>query len=75
MAHYLSLVVVVVQLAMGVFSPRIVRQILQDLPSQAAIGLFGGTFAHAILAMRAVRTGPDGQSVPGSPCSWPSCSC
>jgi len=61
----LSLVVVVVQLAMGVFSPRIVRQILQDRPSQAAIGLFAGTFTHSILAIREVRTSPDGGSVPG----------
>ncbi len=62
----LSLVVVVVQLAMGVFSPRIVRQILQDRPSQAAIGLFAGTFAHAMLTMRHVRTAPQGAgSVPG----------
>jgi uncharacterized membrane protein len=50
---------------MGTFSPRIVRQILQDRPSQAAIGLFAGTFAHALLAMREVRTTPDGGSVPG----------
>ncbi len=61
----LSLVVVVVQLAMGIFSPRIVRQILQDRPSQAAIGLFAGTFTHSILAIREVRTTPDGGSVPG----------
>lgn len=61
----LSLVVVVVQLAMGIFSPRIVRQILQDRPSQAAIGLFAGTFAYAILAIRKVRTTRDGGTVPG----------
>ena len=60
----LSLLVVAVQLAMGTFSPRIVRQILQDRPSQAAIGLFAATFTHALLAMRAVRTSGD-QSVPG----------
>lgn len=61
----LSLVVVVVQLAMGIFSPRIVRQILQDRPSQTAIGLLAGTFTHAMLAMREVRSAPDGGSVPG----------
>ena len=33
---------VVVQLAMGQFSPRIVQTILQDKPSQIAIGLFVG---------------------------------
>lgn len=62
----LSLLVVAVQLAMGTFSPRIVRQILQDRPSQAAIGLFAGTFTHAMLAMRAVDIEPDGGGkVPG----------
>ncbi len=65
----LSLLVVAVQLAMGTFSPRIVRQILQDRPSQAAIGLFAGTFTHALLAMRAVETTtetrPQGGTVPG----------
>lgn len=59
----LTLVVVVVQLAMGQFSPRIVRQILQDRPSQIAIGIFAATFAHSILAMRAVQQDP--ATVPG----------
>lgn len=62
----LSLLVLAVQLAMGTFSPRIVRQILQDRPSQVAIGLFAGTFAFSMLAMRHVRVRPDGSgSVPG----------
>ncbi|WP_051477302.1 DUF2254 domain-containing protein [Arthrobacter sp. Br18] len=61
----LSLLVLVVQLAMGSFSPRIVRQILQDRPSQAAIGLFAGTFTHSMLSMRVVRTTPEGGTVPG----------
>ncbi|WP_165065480.1 DUF2254 domain-containing protein [Marisediminicola senii] len=63
----LSLLVVAVQLAMGTFSPRIVRQILQDRPSQAAIGLFGATFAFALLAIRKVETSVDGSPgvVPG----------
>lgn len=65
-ALVLTVTMVVVQLAMGQFSPRIVRSILQDRPSQLAIGLFVGTFAHAMLAMREVRfDGPDGPSVPG----------
>lgn len=64
-AILLSLVVVAVQLAMGTFSPRIVRQVLHDRPSQLAIGLFAGTFTHSLLAMRHVRSEPDGGSVPG----------
>lgn len=61
----LSLLLVVVQLAMGVFSPRVVRQVLEDRPSQVAIGLFAGTFSHSILSMRAVNSTPDGGTVPG----------
>ena len=55
---------VVVQLAMGQFSPRIVQRILQDKPSQFAIGIFVGTFAHAMLTLREVRTDGEG-IVPG----------
>ena len=49
-ALVLTITMVVVQLAMGQFSPRIVQRILQDKPSQFAIGLFVATFVHAILA-------------------------
>jgi uncharacterized membrane protein len=63
-ALVLTITMVVVQLAMGQFSPRIVQTFLRDRPSQFAIGLFVATFAHAMLAMREVRFGADGQ-VPG----------
>ena len=60
----LTITMVVVQLAMGQFSPRIVQTFLRDKPSQLAIGLFVATFAHAMLAMREVQFDGDGQ-VPG----------
>lgn len=63
-ALVLTITMVVVQLAMGQFSPRIVQRILQDKPSQLAIGVFVGTFAHAMLALREVQTDGQGQ-VPG----------
>jgi uncharacterized membrane protein len=63
-ALVLTITMVVVQLAMGQFSPRIVRTILQDTTSQLAIGLFVGTFAHAMLTMREIRLGGSG-GVPG----------
>lgn len=63
-ALVLTITMVVVQLAMGQFSPRIVQTFLQDKPSQFAIGLFVGTFAHAMLAMREVSLDGAGQ-VPG----------
>ena len=63
-ALVLTITMVVVQLAMGQFSPRIVQRILEDKPSQLAIGIFVGTFAHAMLALREVQTEGDGV-VPG----------
>jgi uncharacterized membrane protein len=63
-ALVLTITMVVVQLAMGQFSPRIVQRILQDKPSQFAIGVFVGTFAHAMLTLREVQTDGAG-NVPG----------
>jgi uncharacterized membrane protein len=66
-ALVLTITMVVVQLAMGQFSPRIVQRILRDKPSQFAIGIFVATFAHAMLAMRDVRVagGSGSGTVPG----------
>ncbi|MEL4319895.1 DUF2254 domain-containing protein [Leifsonia sp. YIM 134122] len=63
----LTIVLVVVQLAMGQFSPRIVQRLLRDRPSQLAIGLFVATFVHTLLAIREIRigTGSDPGQVPG----------
>ena len=65
-ALVLTVTMVVVQLAMGQFSPRIVQRILRDKPSQLAIGLFVATFVHTILALREVTNNGDGSGrVPG----------
>ncbi len=65
-ALVLTITMVVVQLAMGQFSPRIVQRILRDKPSQIAIGLFVATFVHAILAIREVTPAGGGEgTVPG----------
>ena len=65
-ALVLTITMVVVQLAMGQFSPRIVQRILRDKPSQLAIGLFVATFVHAMLALREVTNVGDGTgNVPG----------
>ncbi|MGZ8744884.1 MAG: DUF2254 domain-containing protein [Nocardioides sp.] len=63
----LTIVLVVVQLAMGQFSPRIVQRLLQDRPSQFAIGLFVATFVHTLLAIREVVLAGPGEpgQVPG----------
>jgi uncharacterized membrane protein len=65
-ALVLTITMVVVQLAMGQFSPRIVQRILRDKPSQLAIGLFVATFVHAVLTSREVVDRGDGTGqVPG----------
>ncbi len=66
-ALVLTIVLVVVQLAMGQFSPRIVQRLLRDRPSQIAIGLFVATFVHTLLAIREVDlgSGSDPGHVPG----------
>src|SRR3712207_2649154 len=60
----LTVTLVVVQLAMGQFSPRIVGALLSDRFSQLAIGLFGATFVVAVLTIREIR-GSDTGTVPG----------
>jgi uncharacterized membrane protein len=61
----LTVTLVAVQLAMGQFSPRIVRALLDDRGDQLAIAVFGATFTFAIFSLRAVDTGPGGAAVPG----------
>ncbi len=61
----LTIVLVVVQLAMGQFSPRIVRAILHNRPSQFAIGVFVATFAHSMLAMQEIISVEEDAPVPG----------
>src|SRR4051812_10735541 len=65
----LSLTLVAVQLAMGQFSPRIVRAILHDRRSQFAIGLFIGTWAYTMTVLREVNVSSSGGGgqVPGLP--------
>ena len=63
----LTIVLVVVQLAMGQFSPRVVQRLLRDRQSQFAIGLFVATFVHTLLTIREVDPGDPGEpgQVPG----------
>src|SRR4051794_9006158 len=60
----LTVTLVAVQLAMGQFSPRIVRALLDDRGDQLAIAVFGATFTFAVFSLRAIDTGP-GAPVPG----------
>ena len=62
-----SVTVIVLQLASGQFSPRVLRTFLRDHRNQATLGVFLGTFMYALLVLREVR-GDDGavdEFVPG----------
>jgi uncharacterized membrane protein len=63
----LTVTMVVVQLAMQQFSPRVLRTILRDRPSQAAVGVFVATFAQAMIVLPQVQaaSGSDPGYVPG----------
>lgn len=61
----LTVTLVAVQLAMGQFSPRIVRALLNDRGDQVAIAVFAATFTFAVFSLRAIDTGPAGKPVPG----------
>ena len=61
----LTVTLVAAQLAMGQFSPRIVRVLLDDRGDQFAIAIFGATFTFAVFSLRAIDTGPGGKAVPG----------
>jgi uncharacterized membrane protein len=61
----LTVTLVAVQLAMGQFSPRIVRALLDDRGDQLAIAIFAATFTFAIFSLRAIDTGPGSEAVPG----------
>jgi uncharacterized membrane protein len=63
MGLVLTMTLVVVQLAMGQFSSRIVRPLLENHPSQLVIGVFGATLVQALAALRGVEVVKG--SVPG----------
>jgi uncharacterized membrane protein len=60
----LTVTLVAIQLAMGQFSPRIVRALLDDRADQLVIATFAATFTFALFSLRTIDSGP-GAPVPG----------
>ena len=50
-----SITIVVLQLTSSQFSPRVLRNFLQDRFNQLALGVFVATFVYALVVLRAVR--------------------
>jgi uncharacterized membrane protein len=55
-----SVTILVLQVASRQFSPRVLRTFLGDRATQAALGVFLGTFVYALLTLRSVRGATDG---------------
>jgi uncharacterized membrane protein len=62
-----SITIVVLQLASGQFSPRVLRTFLRDRGTQSSLGIFIATFVYALLVLRDVRVPAPGEpgNVPG----------
>lgn len=62
-----SITIVVLQLASGQFSPRVLRTFLRDRATQSSLGIFIATFVYALLVLRDVRAASSESSayVPG----------
>lgn len=67
-----SITVIVLQLASGQFSPRVLRTFLKDQRNQATLGVFLATFLYALLVLREIRgeEGAPDEFVPGMAVSF-----
>lgn len=54
-----SITVLVLQLASGQFSPRVIRTFLREPATKLALAVFVGTFVYALVVVTKVRTAPD----------------
>jgi uncharacterized membrane protein len=54
----LTVTLVAIQLAVGQFSPRIVRALLDDRRDQLVIAVFAATFTFCLFSLRGIDTGP-----------------
>jgi uncharacterized membrane protein len=59
-----TMTIVVLQLASGQFSPRVLGTLMRDRFSQTSLGIFIGTFAYTFIVLREVRSGTGEEFVP-----------
>ncbi len=59
-----SITVVALVLASSQYSPRILRNFMQDRANQVVLGVFLGIFAYCIVVLRTIRAGDEGAFVP-----------
>ncbi|MEE7451503.1 formate C-acetyltransferase glycine radical [Methylobacterium radiotolerans] len=59
-----SITIAALTLASGQMGPRLLRNFIRDGRNQAALGIFLGTFAYALMVLRTVRTVEESPFVP-----------
>ena len=59
-----SITIVALTLAAGQFGSRVLRNFMRDRGNQITLGTFIATFVYAMLVLRSVRGGDDGEFVP-----------
>jgi uncharacterized membrane protein len=59
-----SITIAALSLAAGQMGPRLLRNFTRDRGNQITLGIFLGTFAYALMVLRAVRTQSEGEFVP-----------
>lgn len=57
-----SITIVTLQLTSGQFSPRVLRTFLRDRFNQLTLGVFVATFVYAMVVLRSVRGGDQGET-------------
>lgn len=59
-----SITIAALSLAAGQMGPRLLRNFTQDRGVQLTLGTFLGTFSYALMVLRSVRTGDEGNFTP-----------
>jgi uncharacterized membrane protein len=59
-----SITIAALSLAAGQMGPRLLRNFTRDRGNQITLGIFLGTFAYALIVLRAVRTQSEGEFIP-----------
>jgi uncharacterized membrane protein len=59
LALVFTIIAVIIQLASGQYTPRILRTLIKDKPTHLTIGIFVGTITYSLLCLQAIDTMPE----------------
>lgn len=59
-----SITIVALSLASTQYSPRVLRNFMQDRPTQVVLGVFMGIFAYCLIVLRTIRGADHGDFIP-----------